>query len=482
MLGVAGMEQTTVKRYYCTYFDRNYLVKALALFESLNEHEENEFEVFAICMDEITRVILTALAIPNVTPIPMHLIEERDFPLLATKQDRSIVEYYWTATPSIILRILERHPEIEILTYIDSDLYFYSSPTPIFDELGNRSVLIHGHRFPPRLLHLEEYGKYNVGLLCFRQNDAALEVLHWWRDRCIEWCSGYPEGGKFGDQAYLNDWPARFGQVAVLENIGAGVGPWNQEQYSYRIGDDGGVLVQEIPLIFYHFHSLAFCNPDVVVPAKILDYKLREEIIRLCFLPYFHALSRSIRSVRSIMPDFYFGLSTQNLLGNGHTFAARRSLSDELGKIEMRQVPVKLDEEWDIYCSDQMLDYQNLKNLYGISSKQHLNADPISYPGQGSEGRKAAPCGEPAERWGDSAAFVDLGVRYYRQHRFKEALEQLRKAIEINPDVVEAWVTLGLIARRLKVQGTLQMACERVRALDPSHPMLVELLNGPTEG
>src|SRR5262249_6382082 len=149
-------------------FDRNYLVKALALIESLNAQEPQGFQLLAVCLDEISRVMVEKLALPNTICIPLHRIESNDQDLLDVRPGRTLAEYYWTLTPTIILWILEHFPEIEILTYLDADLYFFSSPGPIFSELADNDVLIHEHRFAPLLSHLEkENGKYNVGLLCF---------------------------------------------------------------------------------------------------------------------------------------------------------------------------------------------------------------------------------------------------------------------------------------------------------------------------
>jgi hypothetical protein len=101
-----------MKRYYCTYFDRNYLVKGLAMIESLGRHEKNAYQLFVVCLDEITRTILNKLNLPNIALMPAHEIEQRDYALLAAKYNRSSVEYYWTLTPTVILRLLERHPYI----------------------------------------------------------------------------------------------------------------------------------------------------------------------------------------------------------------------------------------------------------------------------------------------------------------------------------------------------------------------------------
>lgn len=186
-----------MKRYYCTYFDRNYLYKALALYQSLCAQSSGEFHLYVICLDEISRLILEKFQLKNVSLIPLHWIEKGDAALGEAKQNRSLVEYYWTITPTIILRILEWNPQIDVLTYLDADLFFFSSPEPIFAEFGSNAVLIHEHRFPARLEDRSECsGRFNVGLMCVRGNEPGLKILRWWRERCNEWCYAKPEGGQ----------------------------------------------------------------------------------------------------------------------------------------------------------------------------------------------------------------------------------------------------------------------------------------------
>ena len=91
--------------------------------------------------------------------------------------------------------------------------------------------------------------------MTFRRDERGLEALHWWRDRCLEWCYFRVEDGKMGDQKYLDDWPERFPGVHVLEHPGGGLAPWNVERYELA-RRNGSVLVDDRELVFYHYHSL----------------------------------------------------------------------------------------------------------------------------------------------------------------------------------------------------------------------------------
>lgn len=246
--------------HYCTYLDRNYLTRAMALHRSLVRHSP-PFTLWALCFDDDAYAALEALQLAGVRPIRLAELETGDPELLEVKGSRSTVEYYFTCSPSLPLYVLRSHPEVELITYLDADLLFYSTPQPIFDELGEGSVLIVPHRFPERLRHLEVYGVYNVGLLSFRNDKPGRAVLEGWREQCLEWCFDRVEDGRFADQRYLDAWPGRPG-VVILQDPGAGLAPWNFMRHRIDLGTEPP-SVDGRPLVFYHFHGLKAIRPGL---------------------------------------------------------------------------------------------------------------------------------------------------------------------------------------------------------------------------
>lgn len=274
--------------YFCTYFDQNYLPRGLSLYRSLREHSP-KFKLWVLCMDESTHKALTDLDLPEIVPVALEDFEKGDEPLLRAKQNRLRVEYYFTCTPSFPLYILNHWPEIDLITYIDADLFFFASPALLFEELGSGSIAIISHRFPPHLKYREKWGKYNVGFLSFRRDDNGFECLNWWRERCNEWCYDREEEGKFADQKYLDDWITRFKGVVVIEHEGANVAFWNL--YNQNIIERCGKLtINDSDLIFFHFHNVKQINKYIYdfnfssyffKPSRIILSKIIQPYIRV---------------------------------------------------------------------------------------------------------------------------------------------------------------------------------------------------------
>jgi hypothetical protein len=152
-----------------------------------------------------------------------------------------------------------------MITYLDADLFFYSDPTPIFDELGENSILIIEHRFPEHLKYKERAGTYNVQFLSFRRDTKARECLLWWKDQCLAWCYSRYEDGKYADQKYLEDWTESFQKVVVLQQKGSGLAAWNWMRYEINInGPLNKASVDGQDLIFYHFHGLRLINSYLI--------------------------------------------------------------------------------------------------------------------------------------------------------------------------------------------------------------------------
>ena len=142
-------------RHFCTYFDVNYLSRGLALHRSLSD-VCSDFELFVLCMDNGAYDLLRELALPGVTPIMLDSLEEADPDLLEARSNRSIIEYYFTCTPALPLYIMSIRHDVDLVTYVDADLFFFSDPAPIFEELGKGSVASLGHRFPASLRDSEQ--------------------------------------------------------------------------------------------------------------------------------------------------------------------------------------------------------------------------------------------------------------------------------------------------------------------------------------
>jgi hypothetical protein len=284
-------------RYFCTYFDRRYLPQGLALYESLNRHC-SEFRLWVLCLDSGTYESLSALKLPHIDLIELDQLERDDASLQEAKANRSLLEYYFTCTPSLPLFILRNNPAVDLITYLDADLFFFSTVEPLFDEIGNHSIAIIEHRFPPAFRKAQRHGVFNVGWVSFRRDDHGIACLQWWREQCISWCSDKIDGNGFADQKYLDDWPTRFQNVIVLQHKGANLAPWNLANYeiSVRAGD---VYVDNEPVIFFHFHGLKPLN-GYLYSTHLQHYGATASatIVRQIYAPYVRRITSLAKELK----------------------------------------------------------------------------------------------------------------------------------------------------------------------------------------
>jgi hypothetical protein len=276
-------------RHFCTYFDKNYLSRGLALYDSLRAHQPS-FRLYVGCFDEETRAELTRRALPGVVAIAQSELEAHDPELAATRAGRTRVEYFFTSTPSWLRFVFDRFGEVELLTYVDADIRFFSTSEPLFAEMGTASIAAVEHRYPRHLRYLEDRGRFNVGWLSFRRDAQGLACVDWWRERCIEWCYDRVDGGRYADQKYLDEWPGRFDMLRVLQHKGVNVAPWNVA--ASRVEVEGStVRVDGDPLICFHFHGLKHvAGPLYESGLRSYRVRLGPTLRRHVFEPYLREL------------------------------------------------------------------------------------------------------------------------------------------------------------------------------------------------
>jgi len=289
-----------IVRYYCTYFDQNYVPRALVLLASMFDHCK-PFRLYMLCLDDATIEIVRKLDHAEVVPVRLADLEAADPELAAAKPSRSMIEYYFTLTSAWPRHLLRRHSEIDFLTYIDSDMCFFSSPEPVFAGIGSASVAITPHRWSQENLELARYGKYNVGWLGFRRDEPGMACLDWYRERCIEWCYDRLEGDRFADQKYLERFAELFPNVVEVPHKGVNVATYNVN--GYQITErDGGIMVDDVPLVCYHFHRVREVGPGAF--RYSLDGAAADDDGVLCRVVYAGYISRLMAMVEKLRPLF----------------------------------------------------------------------------------------------------------------------------------------------------------------------------------
>jgi len=239
---------------FCTFFDSNYMAQGLSMINSL-------FNVISESLIYVTPTDKKALiAINNLNESRLKIIKlteiENQFPELENiKKERSKAEFSYSLKAFICHYIFNTYKNFELLTYLDSDLFFFSSPQPIFNELNNKSIGLTSHNFHWLCNHQKKYGDFNAGWITFKNNSVSLKCIEDWRRDCTNWCYAFLEGDKYADQKYLNKWQYNYSGVEVIKNKGANVAPWNIKKFKITYLN-GQIYVDNQKLIFYHFSNL----------------------------------------------------------------------------------------------------------------------------------------------------------------------------------------------------------------------------------
>jgi hypothetical protein len=291
-----------LNRVYCTYFDHNYLPRGLALYHSLQRHSQGS-RLWVLCLSEACYRTLVALELPNLIPWRLSDFEAADPEVAATRSTRSVIEYYFTCSPAWILFVLNSEPDAEWVTYLDSDLFFFASPDPIYAEMKDAAFGVIPHRFTRRLADQRQFGIYNVGWVSVRRRDEGIGALRWWRERCIEWCYDRVEGDRFADQRYLDRLPGLFSGVHVIEHLGANLAPWNFADYRVEWRDGSVEIEGRYALLFFHFYGVKRSGRYYFNSHRFYRAPFPKLVRQRIYEPYIAVLAESESTVASHLKE-----------------------------------------------------------------------------------------------------------------------------------------------------------------------------------
>lgn len=277
----------------CTLYNSLYLDKGLVLFDSLKANA-NSFILYVLCMDNKCFEVISELKQNCLIPIKLADFEYGDNDLLNAKSNRTMGEYCWTCSSSLIRYILNTFKH-NYCTYIDADMYFYSDPQILVDEMirNNKSAMVVPHRFSKTKIAQEKIvGKYCVEFNTFRNDEDGRTILEYWRNLCLESCNNIGDGIHWGDQKYLEVLVGTFDGVHVCTNNGAGIAPWNIERYEQK---DNNVIFKDcdtpINVVFYHYQSISYINNNIIsTGVQLNNSEIDYDLIKKMYSPYLCAI------------------------------------------------------------------------------------------------------------------------------------------------------------------------------------------------
>ncbi|ARK29741.1 glycosyltransferase [Halalkalibacter krulwichiae] len=285
--------------FYCftTIISKEYLIKGLALYQSLLKHGD-AFHLWICCMDDATIKTLKKLDLKHVTLIPSSQIETTR--LKEVKNDRTLTETCWTMKPLVCSYVLDQYNEIDHLVYCDADMYFFSSAKTLFDQWSTSSIFLSKQRSTPEIERI--HGIYQAGLIGFKQEPNSRKILNWWKEQCFDWCYDSEfDPLRWGDQKYLNQIPHLFSNIKTIGHLGIDTAPWNLvmkgvHQVSKR---STTLFIDESPLICYHFGSMLMINSNKFELWKLEELSFSDDVLAYIYTPYVHHLQQIYKELRN---------------------------------------------------------------------------------------------------------------------------------------------------------------------------------------
>lgn len=283
---------------FCTITTNGYLFKCLALYESILKHNGGNFHLWICTVDKTAYEVLMKCKLSHATIVDVQEIENDA--LFEAKNNRYKNEYCWTIKASFIKYVLNKNYLLDSILYLDSDTYFFSKPHTIFESLKYNDILLTCHNFTHGFYHLNKLkGKYNAGIVGFKNSRRALYLLDWWEKNCIKWCYNQVIPNKFADQKYLERIGDKCKRTAINKSFGVNTAMWNIDN-KVVVKNGNEIFINDDLLLVYHFSSFSIINENEFDLWHCEYSKPDAKIIEYIYAPYAKSISNAMNLAKKL--------------------------------------------------------------------------------------------------------------------------------------------------------------------------------------
>ncbi len=252
-------------RTFCTILSTNYLPKALALAESLRQHEDGAL-LHILFIDVAHDDGLPQL--DGVVCLSTEVLGLPERTVLELTMSYDLVEFATAIKPLLFRRLLD---EADQVFYLDPDTYVLSPMRELSPSLETSAggILLTPHFLRPPPLdaeisdgHMLLVGVNNLGFGGFDRR--SFDMLDWWWGHLRRECLYDPLAGLFVDQKWM-DIGATLFQAGSFRHAGYNVGVANLSERPLAEDADGYHIASTGErLRLFHFHAFDSNTPEKV--------------------------------------------------------------------------------------------------------------------------------------------------------------------------------------------------------------------------
>ena len=260
--------------HFCSYFDKNYLSRFLALLESLNAFNF-KYTFFVLALDDFVVTFFEENNFKCVKVIRLDELENKYKNLSVAKNNRDLIEYYFTLSPFLVKYISEEL-KISQISYLDADFYFFKDPKTTIERNIDFSIVLIKQNSNPK------YGLYNVGWIYYNFDfHETLEIVDIWSEQCLNFCSDFPTSSSYADQKYLDTWPQKLKNIKIMRPESTCLSPW-----------DINLLIETsvTSMLAFHFHGLELHSDYFATGFGKYNKRISKKIFLEIYIPYIKKL------------------------------------------------------------------------------------------------------------------------------------------------------------------------------------------------
>jgi hypothetical protein len=273
---------------FCSYFDKNYLSKFLVLRDSLiNLNCKVIF--YVLPLDDFSYNFLKNKNFKNVILCNLNQLEKKFPDLNKIKNTRTNIEYYFTLSPYLPIFLQEKF-NLEKLSYIDVDSFFFKNPEFFYKSLDVYSIILTKQNFK------EKYGKFNVGWISYNfLHQDTKKILDKWKVECTNWCYDKVEKNRYADQKYLDDWPLLSNDIIIYDPKVSMFSPWDSKNKFLKKNREN--------FYCYHFQGLKFSKNYFISGIGIYNFNFDRNFIKKFYSNYVILLKKKQKEENLMFTD-----------------------------------------------------------------------------------------------------------------------------------------------------------------------------------